>query len=151
MKNYSDEILDKILEKLMLGETLTQICKNKDYPSLSGVYKWMRKDEKINDQILQARKTGAATRLDQAFDLLDKDVKPQDVQWNRERLHHYRWVASKMIGIYGDKSKIEQDSNVTYKFVWDDGKVKPKAVEAANKDGEKGFLSDKVEGLARTI
>tara|TARA_R100000700_G_scaffold37519_1_gene47797 strand:+ start:6676 stop:7011 length:336 start_codon:yes stop_codon:yes gene_type:complete len=111
----------------------------------------MRKDEKINDQILQARKTGAATRLDQAFDLLDKDVKPQDVQWNRERLHHYRWVASKLIGIYGDKSKIEQDSNVTYKFVWDDGKVKPKAVEAANKDGEKGFLSDKVEGLARTI
>tara|TARA_R100001591_G_scaffold46392_1_gene57271 strand:- start:286 stop:453 length:168 start_codon:yes stop_codon:yes gene_type:complete len=39
-------------------------------------------------------------------------------------LHHYRWAASKLIGVYGDKSKIEQDSNITYKFVWDDGSNK---------------------------
>ena len=37
----------------MLGETLTQICKNKDYPSLSGVYKWMRKDEQRINKIKQ--------------------------------------------------------------------------------------------------
>lgn len=108
----------------------------------------MRSDNETNDQIMSARKTGAATRLDQAFDLLDQDVKPQDVQWNRERLHHYRWVASKLISVYGDKSKIEQESNVSYKFVWDDGTKKANDIE---KKPDEGFLSSKVNGLARTI
>ena len=108
----------------------------------------MRSDNETNDQIMSARKTGAATRLDQAFDLLDQDVKPQDVQWNRERLHHHRWVASKLISVYGDKSKIEQESNVSYKFVWDDGTKKANDIE---KKPEEGFLSSKVNGLARTI
>jgi len=84
----------------------------------------MREDQEIAEKIMAARSVGAATHLDHCFDLLSKDIKPQDVQWNRERLHHYRWAASKLIGVYGDKSKIEQDSNVTYKFVWDDGSNK---------------------------
>ena len=30
----------------------------------------------------------------------------------REKLHHYRWMASKLIGIYGDKQEIKQDTNI---------------------------------------
>ena len=30
----------------------------------------------------------------------------------REKLHHYRWLASKLIGIYGDKQEIHTDSKV---------------------------------------
>ena len=120
LKNY----LDKILEEIQLGNTLTSITKQKGYPSLSAVYKWMREDSEVAEKIMAARAVGAATHLDHCFDLLSQDIKPQDVQWNRERLHHYRWAASKLIGVYGDKSKIEQDSNITYKFVWDDGSNK---------------------------
>ena len=144
LKNY----LDKILEEIQLGNTLTSITKQKGYPSLSAVYKWMREDQKIADKIMAARAVGAATHLDQCLDLLSQDIKPQDVQWNRERLHHYRWAASKLIGVYGDKSKIEQDSNVTYKFVWDDGSNK---IEDKSKTADVGIVTDKVKALAPTI
>ena len=108
----------------------------------------MREDQKIADKIMAARAVGAATHLDQCLDLLSQDIKPQDVQWNRERLHHYRWAASKLIGVYGDKSKIEQDSNVTYKFVWDDGSNK---IEDKSKTADVGIVTDKVKALAPTI
>ena len=30
----------------------------------------------------------------------------------REKLSHYRWLASKLIGVYGDKQEIRTDSKI---------------------------------------
>ena len=36
----------------------------------------------------------------------------RNIQVVREKLHHYRWLASKLIGIYGDKQEIRTDSKI---------------------------------------
>ena len=42
----------------------------------------------------------------------------------REKLHHYRWMASKLIGIYGDKQEIKQDTNITIQWSTEDKDIK---------------------------
>jgi hypothetical protein len=34
----------------------------------------------------------------------------------REKLHHYRWLASKLLPIYSDKQEIIQDTKVTIEW-----------------------------------
>jgi hypothetical protein len=115
LEKYSD----KILEQLQLGKPLTRIAKEKDMPGLSTIYKWMRDDKDFSEQVTEARRTGAQTWLDTAMEILDReDIPPQQMQLVREKLHHIRFVASKLISLYSDKQEIKQtgDSSLTIKW-----------------------------------
>ena len=93
----SNNILKIIQEQLELGNTLTAICRSKDMPNLATVYKWMNTDKELKENILDARRIGAMTWLDKMQDLLDQDLHPNQVNWAREKLHHARWMASKLV------------------------------------------------------
>lgn len=114
----SKELYSKIFEQLELGNSLASICKKKDMPGLSTVHEWMKKDSKFKDQILDARRLGAMTWLDWMQDLLTQEVEPQQVQWNRERLHHARWMASKLVSVFGDKQTVVNEGDPIIKVVW---------------------------------
>ena len=90
-------------------------------PNLSTVYDWMNKEKQLKENILDARRIGAMTWLDKMQDLLDQEVEPQQVQWNRERLHHSRWMASKLVSVFNDKVINENIGEPQIKIVWDDG------------------------------
>ena len=67
-----------------------------------------------------ARKTGAATWLDRCLELLEqKDIPPNQLGFLREQMHHYRWLASKLISVYGDKSEVKQTGESTIKVMWE--------------------------------
>lgn len=95
----------------MSGKPLTRICQSKDMPSLSKVYDWIAEDKEFASKILTARKIAAQTYLDKMIEELDTATN-RDIAIIRERLHHYRWMASKLIGIYGDKQEIKQDTKI---------------------------------------
>ena len=95
----------------MNGTPLTKICKAKDSPSLSKVYKWIATNKEFSDKILTARRIGAQTYLDSMIEELE-GADNRNIQVVREKLHHYRWLASKLIGIYGDKQEIRTDSKI---------------------------------------
>jgi len=59
-------------------------------------------------------------------DMLDQDTEPTKVQLLRERLHHARWMASKLISIFGDKQTVENIGEPIIKVVWDDGSLEGK-------------------------
>ena len=121
LEKYSD----KILEQLQLGTPLTKIAKAKDMPGLSTIYKWVRENQKFSDDITEARRTGAQTWLDTAMEILDReDIPPQQFQIVREKLHHIRFIASKLISLYGDKSEVKQTGESSIVIKWeqpDDG------------------------------
>ena len=48
----------------------------------------------------------------------------------REKLHHYRWLASKLLPIYGDKQQIVQDTKI--EISWQ----KPEKVIDSHEDAE---------------
>ena len=98
--------------KLMNGKTLSSICQAKDMPSLSTVYKWIKEDKEFSNRISSARKIGCQYYLDKMIDELET-VSAKDVGLVREKLHHYRWLASKLLpSLYGDKQEIIQDTKV---------------------------------------
>ena len=101
-----------LVSKLMMGNTLTSICKSKDMPSLSKIYNWIQTDKEFANKILTARRIGAQTYLDKMIDELEHCTH-KDAYLVNLKLQHYRWLASKLIGIYGDKQEIKQDTNIS--------------------------------------
>ena len=106
----------------MEGKPLTQICKDKDQPSLSTVYKWIAKHKDFAKQLLTARKIGCQTYLDKMIEELET-ADNKNIMVVREKLHHYRWMASKLIGIYGDKQEIKQETKIEIQWSTPDNKV----------------------------
>jgi hypothetical protein len=95
----------------MNGTPLTTICQNKDAPSLSKVYDWIRSDKEFAERILTARKIAAQTYLDKMIEELEK-ADNKSIAVTREKLIHYRWMASKLVAIYGDKQQVEVDQKI---------------------------------------
>ena len=95
----------------MNGKPLTRICQDKANPSLSKVYDWIAEDKDFASKIMTARKIAAQTYLDKMIEELEF-ADNKSIAVVREKLHHYRWMASKLIGIYGDKQEIKQDTNI---------------------------------------
>ena len=104
-------IADDIERLLMNGTPLTTICQNKDAPSLSKVYDWIRKDKDFAERILTARKIAAQTYLDKMIEELET-ADNKSIAVTREKLIHYRWMASKLVAIYGDKQQVEVDQKI---------------------------------------
>jgi hypothetical protein len=105
------QIADDIERLLMNGTPLTTICQNKDAPSLSKVYEWIRSDKDFADKILTARKIAAQTYLDKMIEELES-ADNKSIAVTREKLIHYRWMASKLVAVYGDKQQVEVDSKI---------------------------------------
>tara|TARA_R100001443_G_scaffold117055_1_gene139698 strand:- start:565 stop:942 length:378 start_codon:yes stop_codon:yes gene_type:complete len=113
------EKLSSIIERLQKGDPLSKICKDKDMPSVTSVYSWMKDDEDIKKQVMDARQLGAWSYLDEMLELLQTDVEPQKVQWNRERLHHARWMSSKLLsGTFGDKIQADVKADTKMTIAW---------------------------------
>ena len=96
---------------LMNGTPLTTICQTKGSPSLSKVYEWIRTDKEFANKILTARKIAAQTYLDKMITELET-ADNKSIAITREKLIHYRWMASKLVAVYGDKQQIEVDSKI---------------------------------------
>jgi len=104
-------IADDIERLLMNGTPLTTICQNKDAPSLSKVYDWIRSNKEFAEKILTARKIAAQTYLDKMITELES-ADNKSIAVTREKLIHYRWMASKLVAIYGDKQQVEVDQKI---------------------------------------
>tara|TARA_R100001463_G_scaffold86122_2_gene141063 strand:+ start:740 stop:1201 length:462 start_codon:yes stop_codon:yes gene_type:complete len=128
----SENTYRRIIEQVELGTTLTQVCRAKDMPGLTTVHTWMKQDQKFKEQLLEARRVGAMVWLDKMQDMLDQDTEPTKVQLLRERLFHARWMASKLISVFGDKQTVENVGDPLIKIVWDDGSSEDKQSGSAH-------------------
>ena len=112
----TSETTDKICNLLMTGTPLTRICSNKDLPSLATVNRWINKDPSFAKQIIQARRVGTQYYLDKMIEELET-MSAKDVGVVREKLQHYRWMASKLLpNLYGDKQEVIQDTKITIQW-----------------------------------
>ena len=108
----TSEISKDIQKMLMNGKPLTQICKMEGSPSLSKVYGWISEDKEFANQIMISRRIGSQTYLDRMIEELE-NADSKNIMVIREKLHHYRWLASKLLGqIYGDKKEVQVDQKI---------------------------------------
>ena len=112
-----------IIRLLMNGTPLTQICSKEGSPSLSKVYNWIQTNKEFADKIVTARKIAAQTYLDRMITELE-NASSKDIALTRERLIHFRWMASKLIPIYGDKQQVNVDQKIEITWNTDENDMK---------------------------
>ncbi len=118
----TSQVSKDIQKMLMNGKPLTQICKMEGSPSLSKVYDWISEDKEFANQIMVSRRIGSQTYLDRMIEELEQ-ADNKNIMVIREKLHHYRWLASKLLGqIYGDEKRVAVDQKIEITWSSDDDK-----------------------------
>ena len=105
-------LTNKICQELMQGVPLARLARSKEYPSLTRIYKQIMKDKSFSNKIQEARRVGAQTYIENAMDQLET-ADNRNIMVVREKVQLAKWLASKLIPIYGDKQEIKQDTNIT--------------------------------------
>jgi len=116
------QIEQDIIKLLMNGTPLTQICDKPNSPSLSKVYSWIQENKDFASKIVVARKIAAQTYLDRMITELE-NANSKDIGLLRERLQHFRWMASKLIPLYQDKQQVNVDQKIEIKWSSDEDKT----------------------------
>jgi len=117
------QIEQDIIKLLMNGTPLTQICDKPGSPSLSKVYSWIQENKEFADKIVTARKIAAQTYLDRMITELE-NASSKDIALTRERLIHFRWMASKLIPLYQDKQQVNVDQKIEITWNTDESDMK---------------------------
>lgn len=119
---YTPEIADRILEELMSGRPLSDVCSDPDMPTVSAVQYWINDDrEGFAARYRQAREIGWHTIGDQILQIVDdrrndwiarrRDdgttdliLDPERVNRARLRFKARRWLLSRMLPrTFGDR------------------------------------------------
>ena len=111
----TESLTNKICQEIMLGTPLARLARSKDMPSLTRIYKEIQKDKGFSNRINEARRVGAQTYIENAMSELET-ADNRNIMVIREKVQLAKWLASKLIPIYGDKQEIKQDTNITIQW-----------------------------------
>jgi hypothetical protein len=96
---YTEELANRICEKLAQGKTLTSICKGAGMPSEAAVRKWAMDGGEFADKYARAREIGYHKMADDILNIADH---PDERTVNRDRLRidTRKWLLSKASSFY---------------------------------------------------
>lgn len=98
---FTQELADLICERMVEGESLRQICRDKDMPYRKTVIRWKNDNEAFREQYARAREDQGDTYSELA---LEEATTAKDPAKGRLAYDAYRWYAGKLKpGTYGDK------------------------------------------------
>lgn len=108
---YSQELADRICERLASGESLRSICRDDGMPSWPTISKWLNEKPDFVTQYARAREDQAEAHADRIIEIADDDS--IDPNHKRIMVDARKWVASKLKPKrYGDKAEVEHSGNV---------------------------------------
>jgi len=122
---FSQDVADRICERLADGESLRRICRDETMPAKSTVFKWLRNEPAFADQYARAREAQADTLADEIVEIADDGTNDYMAEKEEEdgfryngdavarsklRVDARKWVAAKLKPkVYGDKTLIGSD------------------------------------------
>ena len=123
--SFTQEIADRICERIAEGEGLRRIVLDEGMPSEKTVYRWLRENGDFRQQYACAREDQAEHFLDEIMDIADdasRDTVDTDngevantewIQRARLRVDARKWAMSKLAPKkYGDKIGIEHSGQI---------------------------------------
>lgn len=115
---FSQEIFDKICERIASGESLRKICKDEKMPNITTVWHWLNNDENLDKQYARAREEQAETLADEITEISDAEmpvgidgkIDAAAVNQARLKIDARKWIASKLKPKrFGDYTKIQAE------------------------------------------
>ena len=134
----NDKLTNKICNELMNGIPLARLARQKDMPSLTRIYKEITNNKSFLAKINEARRIGAQTYIENAMDELEH-ADNRNIMIVREKVGLAKWLASKLIPIYGDRQEVKTDTTIEIKWSVPDNKtidVTPATEEIGIKDNK---------------
>ena len=121
MPVYSDKLAQTICTRMIMGESVLSICKDKDMPSADTIYRWaFNKEHPFAELYKRAREIQAEKYVDEIMTIADDSsedykeingkriVDNENIQRARLRVDTRKWVACKVLPkIYGEKSQVD--------------------------------------------
>lgn len=74
---YTPELVAEICERLSVGETMRQICRDEHMPHWTQVYEWMARDEALSLRVAHAREAGFEALAEETLQISDTPVMGQ--------------------------------------------------------------------------
>lgn len=127
---YTQEVADKICERLADGMSLRTICLAEDMPNRATVFRWLASFSAFSDQYAKARIAQAETLFDEMLDIADTprtgqktvskatgmEITEADmIEHRRLQVDTRKWVLGKLAPKkYGEK--VDINANVTGKI-----------------------------------
>ncbi len=98
-----DGILDRICERLIKGEGIKAICRDKDMPSEGAVYWAMAHDAEVQSRIARAREAQQDAIAEENIAIAD-EATPENVHVAKLRIWTRQWTMARLAPKkYGDK------------------------------------------------
>lgn len=123
---WTEAIEDEILNRLMGGESLMDICgagRDDFLPSERTVYKRLTEDGEFAQKYARAREVQAHHETEEIRQIADTAT-PENVNVARLRIEARKWRASKMAPkVYGDKLDVSGNLGFTVTISDDDAKL----------------------------
>ena len=121
---YNEELIRKLLSRIIEGRGLVSVCRDKDMPSKTTVYDWLADDDKkdFSDRYAKACEMRAELIFEEVMDIVD-DVAPikDEIAKARLQMDARKWFLSKLMPKkYGDRITDEiigNDDNITINVV----------------------------------
>lgn len=119
--SFTEATADTICERLSIGQSLREICRDPKMPGLTTVMAWVRDNDDFQKQYTRAREIQAEYLLDEIVEIADDaindwmtrqkgDAAPaevvdhENINRSRLRIDARKWAASKMFPKkYGDR------------------------------------------------
>lgn len=127
---YRQSVARGICLRLMLGQSLNEICRKNQYPTKTTVFTWLQKYPEFLDQYRYAREIQQETHLDDLLEIaddgtndwmerLDRDgesagwvLNGEHVNRSKLRIDTRKWVMERMASKrYGTKTNIDHTSS----------------------------------------
>lgn len=106
---FTQEIFDKICERMADGESLRAICKTKGFPAKRTVLRWVAADDTLAKQYAEAQLMRAEHYFDEIVEIADSGTDPAKT---RVQVDARKWVLSRMNPKkYGDKMDLTANIN----------------------------------------
>jgi len=101
---YTDELADKICDRLAEGEGLISICRDDGMPNERTLRSWaLDDDHPFSPKYARAKEYGYHRLAEEILDIADNG-NSEDVQRDKLRVDTRKWMLSKVLPkIYGDK------------------------------------------------
>lgn len=109
MVEYSEDVVDSVLEQLALGMSIVEICSAEDMPNKSTWFRWLSEKDGLQDRYARAREAQAEVYANEIVEIADNAT---DANLARLQIDSRKWVASKLLPKkYGDKVEVAVTTN----------------------------------------
>lgn len=103
---YTEEMGNRICDKLTEGISLRKLCASDKYPAASTVFVWLDRNPSFAERYTRAREAATEDMLEEIFEIADNPA--LDVQDKRVRIDTRKWAMGKLKPKrYGEKQTLD--------------------------------------------